>query len=69
MNATVFGVIACSSAVASLYGIIVNPGVNGPNPSLYSFSDENPTMVVVRPWKLLSQTMISALPAGTPFFV
>ena len=24
-------------------------------------------MVVVRPWKLFSQTMISAFPSGTPF--
>ena len=45
----------------------LKPGVNGPNPSLYCASDENPTIVVVRPWKLFSQTMISALPAGTPF--
>ena len=39
----------------------LKPGVKGPKPSLYWSSVEKPTMVVVRPWKLSAQTMISAL--------
>ena len=39
-------------------------GAKGPNPSLYCDSELNPTMVVVRPWKLLAQTMISAKSSG-----
>ena len=61
-----FGPIAARSAPTSPYGIRVKPGVNGPKPSRYWSSDENPTIVVVRPWKLSSQTMISAFPSGTP---
>ena len=57
-NAQVFGVMASSSASVSPNGILTKPGVNGPKPSRYSGSEEKPTMVVVRPWKLLSQTMI-----------
>ena len=36
---------------------------------LRKFGDKpasKPTMVTVRPWKLFSQTMISACPSGTP---
>ena len=43
----------------------LKPGVNGPKSSRYCCSDENPTIVVVRPWKLFSQTMISARSLGT----
>ncbi len=44
----------------------MNPGVSGPKSDLYDSSVENDTMVVVRPWKLLAHTMISARSAGTP---
>ena len=37
-NATVFFVMAFSRALASPKGIALNPGVNGPNPSLYCSS-------------------------------
>ena len=42
------------------------PGVKGPNPPVESVSVLKLTMVVVRPWKLPSQVMILAIPAGTP---
>ena len=61
----VSGVIARSSASRSSYGMSLKPGVNGPKSSRYCCSDENPTIVVVRPWKLFSQTMISARSLGT----
>ena len=49
---------------------MVKPGVNGPKPSRYCASVEKLTIDIVRPWKLLRQTMISALiPAGMPFTV
>ena len=48
-----------SSAAASPNGIVTKPGGNGPKPSRYCGSDEKPTMVIERPWKLLRQTMIS----------
>src|SRR5512134_2627666 len=67
-TAQVFGVTAEAIASISPNGTEMNPGVNGPKPSLYAFSEENPTIVVVRPWKLLLQTMISALSAGI-FFI
>jgi len=37
-------------------------GVNGPKPSRYWSSVEKLTIEMVRPWKLLAQTMISACP-------
>ncbi len=66
-KATVFGVIASSSAAASPNGMILKPGANGPKCPRVSGSVEKPTMPSVRPWKLLAQTMISAWPSGTPF--
>ena len=65
-NAAVFGVMAAASAAASPNGIVTNPGGNGPNPSRYCGSDENPTIAIERPWKLLSHTMISARSAAMP---
>ena len=59
-----FGPIAARSASRSPYGISLKPGVNGPKPARYWSSDEKPTIVVVRPWKLSSQTMISAWSSG-----
>src|SRR5699024_6501059 len=43
------------------------PGSMGPNPRLYSASDDKETAVIVLPWKLPSQAMISALSSATPF--
>ena len=63
---TTFGFIAAFAASRSPYGTIVNPGVNGPKPSLYCSSSEKPTTVVVRPWKFPVKTRISACPSGTP---
>jgi hypothetical protein len=65
----VFGVIAASSSAAFPNSTILNPGVNGPNPSRYCSSVEKLTSVVVRPWKLFAATTISARSWGTPFFV
>ena len=45
---------------------MVKPGANGPKPARDASSVLNPTMVIVRPWKLPSQTMISASFSGTP---
>ena len=53
---------AAASAAASPNGTRTKPGVNGPKPSRASGSSENETIVVVRPWKLPSQTMIVARP-------
>jgi hypothetical protein len=66
-TATVLAFITRSSAAASPNGTIRNPGANGPKPSRAEGSVEKPTMPSVRPWKLFSQTMISAAPSGTPF--
>ncbi len=60
----VFGPMAFSNALMSLYGMVTNPGVNGPKPLLESGSLEKPTIVVVLPWKLFSQTMISPSSSG-----
>ena len=60
------GVIASSRASALPNSIVVKPGANGPKSSRYCGSLEKPTMVVVRPWKLSLQTMISASFRGTP---
>ena len=65
-KATVFSVMASSRACASPKSMTLKPGVNGPNPVVETGSVENETMVMVRPWKLLRQTMISALFSGTP---
>jgi hypothetical protein len=54
-----------SSAAASPYGTLTNPGANGPKPSRYCASLEKPTIVVVRPAKLPAATMICACPSGT----
>ena len=55
-----------AAASASPYGTTRNPGVYGPKPRRASGSVENDTIVVVRPWKLPSATMIVARSAGTP---
>jgi hypothetical protein len=65
-KAHVFGVMASMTALASPYGTILKPGVNGPNPSRYCPSVEKETIVIVRPWKLFEQAMISAWPSGMP---
>src|SRR3974377_401736 len=65
-TATVSSSIAWASAAASPNGTERNPGVNGPKPSRAVGSDEKLTMLIVRPWKLSSATMIFARPAGTP---
>ena len=64
MKAAVSGVIAASSAAASPNGTVAKPGANGPKPSRYCASLEKPTMVVVRPAKLPSATMICGAPFG-----
>ncbi len=64
-----FGVIAFRNASTSPNRITLKPGVNGPKPSRYCSSVEKLTIVTVRPWKWLAQTMISAFDAyayGTP---
>ena len=66
-NAHVFGEIAFSSASRSPYGITTKPGVSGLKPSLYCASVDADTIVIVRPWKLFLQTMISCRPTGIPF--
>jgi hypothetical protein len=48
-KAQVFSLIAASRAARSPYGIRTKPGVNGPKSARYASSDENPTIVVVRP--------------------
>ena len=62
-------VIAAAGASTSPNGTDVNPGANGPNPDRVGGSLENPTMVVVRPWKFPSQTTIDARSGGTPLTV
>jgi hypothetical protein len=64
--ATVLSSMAASSAAASPNGTIRNPGVNGPNPSRATGSVEKLTIVVVRPWKLPSITMMLAWSCATP---
>ena len=66
-KATVFGVMASSSALASPKGMILKPGANGPKCSRDAASVLKPMIPRVRPWKLSAQTMISACPSGTPF--
>ena len=61
-----FGVIASERAARSPYGMIVKPGVYGPKSLRASGSVEKLMIVVVRPWKLPSATMIYAWPSGTP---
>jgi hypothetical protein len=58
--------IAAPRAAASPYGTIRKPGVNGPKPARATGSVEKLMIVVVRPWKLPSATMIVARSAGTP---
>jgi len=57
---------AASIAAASPNGTDTKPGVNGPNPSRADASSLNPTIVVVRPWKLPWATTIVAASTGTP---
>ena len=49
------------------YFASTKPLPKGPNPSLYDSSEENPTIVVVLPWKFPSATIISALSSSIPF--
>jgi len=65
-TATVFSSIASRIASAEPYFTTRNPGVNGPKPPYASGSLENPTIVVVRPWKLFSMTMMFAWSLATP---
>mgnify|MGYP006961053572 CR=1 FL=1 len=65
-KATVFSLIAARKASMSPKGTTRKPGANGPKPVRASGSVEKPTMPMVRPWKLLEQTMISALFLATP---
>ena len=65
-TATTFGVHRGASASRSPYGTITKPGVYGPNPSRASGSVEKLMIVVVRPWKFPSNTMMMASPSGTP---
>jgi hypothetical protein len=65
-TATTLSSIASASACRSPYGTIRKPGVYGPNPSRASGSVEKLTIVVVRPWKLPSNTTMTASPSGTP---
>ncbi len=65
--AAVSGVIAASTAATEPYSTIRKPGVKGPKRLVESGSVEKPTIVVVRPWKFPSATMISAFGYGTPF--
>ena len=67
-NATTSGSSsAVASASASPNGTDTNPGVNGPKPVVADGSEENPTIVIVLPWKFPSHTTIFARPSGTPF--
>ena len=59
-TAQVFGVIAARTASTSPYLTMRKPGRTGRSGSSQSGSVEKPTIVVVRPWKLPSATMISA---------
>ncbi len=59
-TAQVRGVTAARAASTSPYFTMRKPGENGPKRLDASGSVENPTMVVVRPWKLPSATTISA---------
>jgi len=65
----VFSLITASSARASPNGMATKPPLKGPKCSRYWRSEEKPTMVDVRPWKLPVQHTISAAPSGTPFTV
>src|SRR3989339_751729 len=49
--------------------MVTKPGANGPKPFFESGSDEKLMIVVVRPWKLFSQTMISPLSSGMPLLM
>ncbi len=59
-TAQVRGVTAARTASTSPYLTMRKPGANGPKRLVASGSVEKPTIVVVRPWKLPSATMISA---------
>ena len=59
-------VIAARRASMLPYSTWMNPGVYGPKWSRALSSSENETMVVVRPWKLPSATMIDGLVRGDP---
>ena len=66
-KAAVSRVIAASRAAVSPNGTGRKPSAYGPKPSRYWASEEKPTMVEVRPWKLPAQTMIFAWFAGIFF--
>ena len=51
-NPTVFGPIAAANASKSPNGTMRKPAGKGPKPSRFVGSVENPTMAIVRPWKL-----------------
>ena len=57
---------ASRSAGRSPYGTDTNPGVYGPKSARASGSEENDTIVVVRPWKFPSNTTMTASSCGTP---
>ncbi len=60
-NPATFGSFKASlRAAVSSYGIFINPGVYGPKFVVASGSLEKETIVVVRPWKFPSQTIIIA---------
>jgi hypothetical protein len=60
------GVTAARSASRSPYGTTRKPWRERPEVGAVAGLAEKPTMVVVRPWKLFSNTTISACPAGIP---
>ena len=62
-KAQVLGVIAARKGFGVAEGTSRKPAGNGPKPLRYCSSEEKPTMEMVRPWKLLPQTTISARPA------
>ena len=66
-TAAVLSSMAASIAAASPKGTETKPGANGPKSSRATGSSLNPTIVVVRPWKFPSATMMVAASAGTPF--
>jgi len=45
------------------------PPAKGPKPVRYCSCEENPTIVVVRPWKFSTKTRISLSESGTPLTV
>src|SRR5699024_3291462 len=62
----VFSLIASFKAFTSPNGITFIPGNIGPKPLLLSASDDSETGIIVRPWTLSAQAMLSALLSSTP---